>query len=1460
MLSVSDASAKQTFASSSSINLIPQVYAEWNYNTLNQPSITASSTSSEIISSLNPSLNLTLPANWSGTAIAAATSSTVKTSVNRNSANSINFTLGGNSDQISTANKIICSSSPSTGFYKMVFWVKSYSVQSYGTPNKVTLVQLDSSTTPGTSTYYYRVIPKGTNNETLGMDLSSNITDQFTITNANDTSNTLKINTFDTNGNKIQAAKFDLYRSTVSGDTNPTYIGSVGNPPATQYAYFTDIIGNTVFNISPPSNFVDNIYLNPQIVFYDNATVKYGSQYVKVYNAAGAETLSSQSTITTDPIIWKKIEIWFGVSSDLTSQAFDRINLLLNASADYTQSSFYVDNIQIYEVTEFDYLNNQYYSTDSLFSSLRPGESLLNPAISSNSSLRYINYGKWNQSAKPCSFAIQNPQIILQNAYPFKQYIPSIYDRFKYYISQPGLTTTGIQAYYDAYMSINKIVLKISNAFSYPTSTTVTLVTNSGNTTISNISFNNDGIATIYYYNNAWSQTAWTYPPQLTSNGQLQGTLNNVKAIKMAVTGLTVNSNITAEDSTKYSNEIKSLSVIEISPRLEVDLSSLILGMTTTKETSQGEDTLPIGLITSNNATISISNIPVTYNGSPFTIFDNDSTEATFYGLMRQGVKFSISYKSPMSSFTGTIPSGIFYSNNWQLSDISTVNVDTFDQSKILLMSIAAPQYSATNAGLLEIITDLFNISGFSDYDYDSLSNAIDLNVKISYFWSDEQVTLFEVLSNLFISYQITAYFDEYGMLKFLSAKNILDKINSSSFKPDFMVTDASTTISDSSNTSITYSPNIIPNSYSQSIGNKIGKVIINYKTTNTVLSDSVKDLNAQAGLIATKREFVKTIWQEDTSTGLACTSISKSMYPQDNYFYFDPSSLLDPRKTIAMNFGDAFIGSEAVSYEGIEYSFFPTNQSDINIKKIITVPGDIDNAISEIKSYLQTLGLSFKGINFYPTGKAVGVKRGKYNTPINNHFIFDSKAGTSAAIADTVSPSSYFNYYTINSAGTFSSSSTGVIFNYGNAKISSSTLNSGYALSPNEYSGNYNYYAFSFHSSYRQSAQTTLGLFFNKTGSSSTTEFLTLSRYNKNQTQIILSSGSPLGNVQNTSKSVKGTVISGQVLSIDLFDGKEHRVAVYTQSPFVYIFIDGRVVARIKVTINPENLNINSNSNFGTFVMCTGTGIASAVFTEIYAAKFPVAYNTKKIPNFNSFPRYHFQTESYLKNIVHGIPNIVPHYLWQAKPQIRGAKLYDVKHSLSPAIPSTAGLQKVMYGQAKATNNETNLVLERTNAWDVSYSPIAITPFRSRFFAVNNSNQVVYLKAPNDQIGDLTVVPLQIQANYQFLSDQKIVEKIIDSKYISTTIQLDTDWIQGENDAYKILTNIVNLTRGFSREIGIEIFGNPLVQVGDICQFKYTLKRVGTASPYYYFVKSVTNDYNNGLLTKLVLKPIILP
>ena len=55
----------------------------------------------------------------------------------------------------------------------------------------------------------------------------------------------------------------------------------------------------------------------------------------------------------------------------------------------------------------------------------------------------------------------------------------------------------------------------------------------------------------------------------------------------------------------------------------------------------------------------------------------------------------------------------------------------------------------------------------------------------------------------------------------------------------------------------------------------------------------------------------------------------------------------------------------------------------------------------------------------------------------------------------------------------------------------------------------------------------------------------------------------------------------------------------------------------------------------------------------------------------------------------------------------------------------------------------------------------------------------------------------------------------------------------------------------GFSKDTSLTVFGNPLIQVGDVITLTYNLSKINAQT---YFVHSVSQSFDQGLKTTLVL------
>jgi hypothetical protein len=85
-------------------------------------------------------------------------------------------------------------------------------------------------------------------------------------------------------------------------------------------------------------------------------------------------------------------------------------------------------------------------------------------------------------------------------------------------------------------------------------------------------------------------------------------------------------------------------------------------------------------------------------------------------------------------------------------------------------------------------------------------------------------------------------------------------------------------------------------------------------------------------------------------------------------------------------------------------------------------------------------------------------------------------------------------------------------------------------------------------------------------------------------------------------------------------------------------------------------------------------------------------------------------------------------------------------------------------------------------------------------------------------------------------------------------SIEFESPWIQSESSAKAIGDWIVDNWSEPADEVDIEIFGNPLIQIGDNVALNYPPKDM-VSTTHRYFVISVDQSWENGLTTSLSLR-----
>lgn len=1484
---------QQLFASANSIAAIPQVNAEWNYNAIIQPYFVSSTIKKNLSYDLNNYLN------WNVVLNGTTKNGKVEQSFNGiktdfdSSGSALTFTVlrkmanGSGSTQglIFSAfdtDPVTLSSASYGKFYKVSFYVKTAGVAyTDGYSSKIYASATVTNNFTPTASYYYRVLGVGSENQVNELDLVA--TDNYAYVLSDQTGSATI--TWNADPNSVA---YRVYRSYKTPNTSQ-YITT------TSSTTYIDDYSNCESSPFPPAKFSGHVSIIPQINVTGSVNGVLTSNLPVVYFMKSTDTESGRlkkntNTIECVPDMWKRVEIWFGIPSENVFAKMSKFSLEINAFADYENAKFVLDNITACEITQHDFYQSEYYPAESAFFPLRPGEALLNELLPESEKI--IQNTPTGSAYKSVTYGIKSPQIYFgKDILGAKmQMLPTPYDKFKYYVSDT--VEKSIQAQYDTYFSVNKIVFKYDTTFSEPTSGSFILYTGvSGSTVIplTSSDFNDNGLTVVYYNGTSWSTSSWTSPPQLTSSGTFQNVVNNVRGIGFKAGS--ISSNASAFNSS--SEDFNKIHIIELSPRLELDLSPILLDYTIKKDlTSQNSNGFPFSYINSNNGNLVFSNIPFYQSDGSFeSIFENRSPSATFYNLLRQNVKFTGFLKNPSfdNQLTENIPQFVMYAESWDVNDINTVTVNMSDITKVFTQSTESPHYAAYSSKLFSIITSLLNACGFSDYDYDGLYKICQTSTKTSNFWCDETQTIFEILQQLFIVHQIGCYIDEYGIMRFKSLKQIFNQFNSGSTTYSFVVTDTPTTYAGTN-----YISNIIADSFSESINQKIGKILVRYQTPKNFLS---LDLSQDPGIYNKMTESSKMIWSEQNNSALSSIELQKNVLKGDAYISLTPSDIFgkNPRKWLQGFEGDIFIGNEIVGYSGLEYAFYSPENPNIVISRIVRSKDDIDDGVEAIRS-LNSLNIdtsSYVSISYNPTGKIYNLQRGKYGTPITDHYFSGNV-------------NQYFDTYTKLQdseglmAGSFAS------FNYG-LDVESSYLNA-YSLIIPKYKNTEKCNLFSIEFSvmndspqfgtYVQSSidksktnwvknkevnSFGLGLFLNMTSSaiygnssSDPTLFIELSLEpdTKDSKKALywlyiynLSSNGKIyyTNSEGTTDSIKPirqikNVFDGKIITNDSkkFITGKHRLSAYVNNNYIKIYLDKDLLGQFAIPIQ-----LNPASDFGYFQIKKDKDISKARVSlyELYA-DYVLDENNKSVSAFdyNMDSEYLFFNKIYLNNIVRGVQNNNYAYLWQRFPKIRGIKVYDVKHSLSPIYPETAYLYPHFYGATydNYRTNEQAFILGPVLEEDIQSSDLFSTPFSTRFAVVNNSNEFIWLKSDSDS----SVNPLQIHSKNQELSQERVIERVIDPNYTQSTIELQSKWLSSELEAEKILDLLSKSNESFYTTISVSIFGNPLIQVGDFVQLKYNLKNLGMDAnkPLICLVTSVNQGFSGGVNnTQLTLKPLII-
>lgn len=208
------------------------------------------------------------------------------------------------------------------------------------------------------------------------------------------------------------------------------------------------------------------------------------------------------------------------------------------------------------------------------------------------------------------------------------------------------------------------------------------------------------------------------------------------------------------------------LDLIELSPRLLVNLSDKVSSFSITKSASDlGSSGLPVGQLLASVGKLILSDYDLAFSqyntNSILNIKDGSGNLITSFSSKNLQLKFyEVIFDMVDPSFVYYVPLKTLYSEGFPETNSSdrTVNL-TLRDLYLLFESMTAPELVIPDVSLSSAIATLFDSIGFTNFKF--LRNSDEEDLIIPYFYVAPGTSIAEVLSQLAIASQSAMFFDE---------------------------------------------------------------------------------------------------------------------------------------------------------------------------------------------------------------------------------------------------------------------------------------------------------------------------------------------------------------------------------------------------------------------------------------------------------------------------------------------------------------------------------------------------------------------------------------------------------------------------------------------------------------------------------------------------------------------------
>lgn len=948
---------------------------------------------------------------------------------------------------------------------------------------------------------------------------------------------------------------------------------------------------------------------------------------------------------------------------------------------------------------------------------------------------------------------------------------------YKYWVSDNrgngsgAITNVTPRVVYSVDTWVNKISVCFERYVSYPTAYTIEYTVNGTSWTVAatNVAVPPSGRVDIY------RQSGGTWSTSVFRDAPLK-----IRGVRVNITTLNVPNERAA--------------VIEVSPRLESDLSALLIDVSDSFSMSEASMVAPLGIASSNSASVTLSNTGGEFN--------NENVSSLYYGLIDVNAKFILNYVYDLTSFGGgleTVRQFTMFSEDWGGDDEESISVSLKDASKFLQEikpnAVYWPEVTAP-----AVIANLCDTIGFSSWSYDDFnSQAAD---EIDHFWTDGEKTAWQVFNEVAEPTQTALFFDEFGVLRIRTRQAAYNDsapvawaLSSTGSGPD--------------------------------LAN-----IISLEKTNDFEANSVrvKYLGTKISEPTNGYPAMEIVWEPSDTVVLRSSNLGSAITSGSAYVKINPT------ETAFWNYaGFVMIDGEVIEYDAKGY--FYTNTSGSIVHAYVTSNDEKKNIDTKLSSPALAFTNKFSG---YLRIK----KRGCWGTPESDHSLGAEFYTKEIDRVRSAAVSPWVGGTTIDPLNSVAKVRTTNTFTWDHRYINKVNVGG---------SGTYRYFGTRFkflESGYTQGAA---GLGFNL-GSGNTGYYVDVRRTSSitaaeraSTPEVYFYIRTAPGAYQVV-PSADGSIGAAAAISPGTWYDLDVTFTVETNgSHTVEVFLNGLQLFSVNITANqrpPSSVAAFFTRGFtyadfeylygyggtsedvrfddSTYYDYIEGGFGSARWDEVIAFSRVI----------NPFTR---------KSAVIAYSTAQSKFFDDFGPIVHEIRQFNVKFDKAPNVHSNLYF-----------SNTSQVACLDYNSTPFGASFTMVNKSRENAILVGEDTLTFGIDSPVDQkmmvYGRLVS---QDDEQETVVSDPNGIR----ARGIIET-EISSGFIQSEGTAKSIANWIVTSWSSGNDEVAVSIFGNPLIVLGDIVTVEYPIRGM-TAATHRYFVVGVSSSFDGGISTSLTLRRI---